>query len=508
MRSTLLLSIILTSHAAADTQSWVIDTQEDWQQHTAAQTNLEVKDGLANPTARDSTFRSKLKTFDRKRSAQSIMFEQSPIWQNWTEVPNVGPPNLRDAPVVLCLGRNNYWMFGRYSGIGAPKKKRGKKPAPKKPVPVTEAFAPQPAKLKGFDVPLMTTPDPHQFNAPGGLKKGKGGYHAWQSRDMVNWVHHGAVTEGFSRWVTSAEYVDGKFYIYYDYPNDQDPHVYVDEDLTDGVPGKNMGIAVKDPSHGSDSGVIRDEDGRFHVIFEDWSPISANKRSWDSPLAGHAVSANGVSDFKIVKPAVDNRTKPTGKFATYKHPHWLQHPDWKSNIAKYEIHEPEQEAFGDWAAIRVGGQYYLFGDYDPVGGHQMAVGWFTSSSLDKKFTWCDKIGKGHPDPDIGFAEGKFYLITQFRQDFVSPGPWVEEVQARVGVDTNNDGKIDQWTKWQKVTETYDYKPGFAKLINKTDAAIDLSDLPDGFGFQFEFRMTDTTENKSKPMMDRVTLRFD
>ena len=39
-----------------------------------------------------------------------------------------------------------------------------------------------------------------------------------------------------------------------------------------------MGMAVKDPSHGSDAGFIRDLDGNMHVIIEDWSPISANKR--------------------------------------------------------------------------------------------------------------------------------------------------------------------------------------------------------------------------------------
>ena len=116
-----------------------------------------------------------------------------------------------------------------------------------------------------------------------------------------------------------------------------------------------MGLAFKDPSDGSDCAFIRDEEGKFHVIYEDWSPIDANKRSWDSPLAGHAVSPDGIKDFKIMPPAVDNRTTPTGKFAEYKHPHWLQHPDFKSNIAKYEIHEPRQEAYGDWAAINIGG---------------------------------------------------------------------------------------------------------------------------------------------------------
>ena len=115
-------------------------------------------------------------------------------------------------------------------------------------------FKPQTATLEGFEMALQTTPYSNQYDAPGGLKAGKGGYHAWQSRDMKNWVHHGPVTEGFSKWVTSAEWVDGTALIYYDFPNDQDPHVYVDDDLTDGIPGKDMGLAFNDPSDGSDCG--------------------------------------------------------------------------------------------------------------------------------------------------------------------------------------------------------------------------------------------------------------
>jgi hypothetical protein len=307
--------------------------------------------------------------------------------------------------------------------------------------------------------------------------------------------------------MTTAEYVDGKFYFYYDYPNDQDPHLYIDSDPTDGLPGDNKGLAFKDPSDGSDCAFIRDADGKFHVIYENWSPIDTNKRSWDSPLAGHAVSDDCMKDFTILPPAIDNRTTPTGEVAEYKHPHWMQHPDWKSNIAKYNVHSPEQEAYGDWASICIGGQYYLFGDYDPVGEHQMSTGWFTSSSLDKPFTWCDHIGNGHPDPDIAFAEDQFYLLTQQKTDYVSPGPWVESVEARVGVDVDKDGKIDQWTDWQEVKESYDYKKGLVKHVEKTAASIDLSSLPEAYGFQFEFKMTDTTENKSQPIMDKVTLDF-
>jgi hypothetical protein len=352
-------TIVLAVSTYARAGDWSIDSQSEWTSASGDQKNLVIKNGMVTPIATTATFSSKLHRFDKKRSAASIVFEQSPIWQNWQPVTNIGPSNLQDAPVLLCIEPGNYWMFGRYGG--QPRRRKGQKPKPLPP------FKAEPATLDGFDVPLQTTRFPNQFNAPGGLKPGKGGYHAWQSRDMKNWVHHGPVTEGFSRWVTSAEWIDGKALIYYDFPNDQDPHVYVDDNLFDGKPGKNMGIAVKDPSHGSDAGFIRDLDGKMHVIIEDWSPINASKRSWDSPLAGHAVSPNGIDGFKFLKPPVDNRTKPTGKIATYKHPHWAKEDpkNYKTNVAEYEVHEPEQEAYGDWAAISIGGQYYLFGDYDP-----------------------------------------------------------------------------------------------------------------------------------------------
>ena len=489
------LTISAIQHKSMDDEpgnekgQWIIDTQETWEAQAADTTNIRIKEGLVHPTSSKAIFKSKMKRFNRKHSAQSILFEQSPDWQNWKPVSNAQPSNLQDAPVFLSLGPNNYWIFGRYG-----------------PLKGEESFHAEAAELEGFDIELTTTPDPHQFDAPGSRAPHKKGYHAWQSRDMVNWVHHGSVTPEFARWVTTAEYADGKAYIYYDYPNDQDPHLYIDEDLTDGKPGRNMGLAFKDPTHGSDCGFIRDLEGKFHVFYEDWSPINASTHAWDSPLAGHAVSDDGISNFKILDPPVDERTKPTGDTGTYKHPHWLQHPDWDTNIAKYAIHKPEQNAFGDWAAIGIGGQYYLFCDFDPAEGH-MGVAWFTSESLYKPFRRCGRIGRGHPDPDIGFAEGRFYLITQMKNDFVSPGPWVEKVTARVGVDTTNDGEPDAWTDWTEVKETYDYMEGFAKQFSKTPAEIDLNSLPVGYGFCFEFKTSQTTENGVLPVMDKITLNF-
>ena len=472
-------------------EHWRIDTSEEWR-HTAKENEgLTYEDGFATPTGDVCRYLSVTRTFETKRSARSIIIKQSPVWQNWSPIKNIGPSNLWDAPVLLTVGPDDYWIFGRY--------RAGKR----------KGFKPEKAKLAGFAIPLKTTPFPNQFDAPGGLAKGLGGYHAWQSKDMVHWVHHGPVTEKFSCWVTSAEYVDGKAYIYYDYPNDQDPHLYIDDDLTDGKPGRNMGLAFKDPSHGSDCAFIRDPQGRFHVIYEDWSPVNAFTHSCDSPLAGHAVSADGTGNFKILSPAVDRRTEPTGKIGEYRHPHWTKEDpkNFPSNVGKYEVHEPEQDAFGDWAAISIGGQYYLFSDYHPA-NDEIRVAWFTSPSLDKQFEFCGEMGRGHPDPDIAFAEGQFYLVTQMKTDFVSPGPWVEQVEVRVGADTIKDGIIDTWTDWQEVKETYGYIPGFSKQIACSPASMDLSDLPAGFGFGFEFRARDTTENASKPIIDSITISFD
>jgi hypothetical protein len=323
---------------------------------------------------------------------------------------------------------------------------------------------------------------------------------------MLNWVHHGPVSDYKSRWMTTAEYKDGNFYLYYDNPNDQDPHLIIDSDLTDGKIGNDIGLVFADPSNGSDNAVIRGSDGKFHFIYEDWSPLNASKQAWDSPLAGHAISDDGIKDWKILPPALDLRTKPTGKIKEYRHPH--QFPP----MLKYNEHLPKQDAFGDWASILIGDRYYLFGDYDPAsnkkGGKGMSAAWFTSESLDQPFTLCGNIGHGHPDPDITFAEGQFYLITQFNEDFVSPGPWVDGVQGRAGVDTDNDGKIDQWTKWQSVKESYDHKPGYAKHVVKTPAVIDTKILAKGYGFQFEIKVTAPNGAVAKPVLDKVTVGFE
>ncbi len=432
---------------------WQINDNQSWIQATSTSENLVFKNGLASPSKKTAQYSSVVKQYAEKRTAQSITFEQSNLWKNWKEVPNVGPKNTSDAPILLPVADGDYWYLSRYN----------------KKDPVTQKAVP--------------------------------GYHAFHSTDMENWTHYGPVSDHRSRWVTTAEHVDGTFYIYYDYPNDEDPHLFIDRDLKDGKLGEDIGMAFNDPSHGSDCAIIRDTDGQFHLIYENWDHIDAKTHSWDAPVAGHAVSPDGINDFKILDYAVDDRTTPTGKFATFTHP-------FNPEIMRYEIHEPEQNAYGDWTAINVGGQYFLFCDYHPA-NDKIRIGKWTSDSLDEQFTFTGELGMGHPDPTIGFAEGQFYLLQQRgNTDFISPGPWVDGVEARAGVDTNNDGTIDQWTPWHELTESYQLKPGFSRVVDKTPATIDLSQLPAGYGFAFEYKTQDIEGQTARPEMSKVAIRLD
>lgn len=503
--------LVVTSCATQDvafkeTINWKIDTQEEWLAEVSTLSELNIKDGLVSSDKQSIIIKSGLKQFDVMKSAASITVSQSPTWDNWEPVENLGPSNIDDAPIFLKRAPGDYWVFARIEGH-----KRG----------LYVATGDQ-VQVQGFDYPLYETKFENQYDAPGALNQSLGGYHAWQSRDMKTWIHHGSVSDTEAKWMTSAEQVGSKTYLYYDFPNDQDPHLIIDDDLFDGEMGTKMGMAFNDPSNGSDSAIIRDLEGKFHLILEDWSPINARERSWDSPLASHAVSDDGISNFKLVSPAVDYRTTPTGEMKQHVHPGW--HKEDPENYsatatnprsgapvatAEYELHTPEQDAFGDWAAIAIGDQYYLFGDYDRAGLHgreNMKIGIFTSSDIYEPFSLIGAVGQGHPDPDIMFAEGKFYLISQ-TDDFVSPGPWVDGVDIRVGVDIDNDQIIDHWSEWSTVKETYDHIDGFSKQVKRHPARADLSSLPAGYGFSFEIRLSTPTASIAKPTLDWLQIDF-
>ncbi len=434
---------------------WSVDEESEWTAATLAASNQTVSGGTVEPTADESLFTSVVKSYSVKKKPVSITFEQSPVWDNWTSITGVQPHD-QNAPILLPVADGDYYFLDemRYGGV-------------------------------------------------------TDGYYAWHSTNMVDWTACGQITIDIHKWVTTAEYKDGQFYIFVDYPNDHTPHLYIDDDLKDGTPGTFMDMVFNDPSHGSDSAVMRDNaDGLFHIISEDWTPIKASTHSWDSPIATHASSADAVNGFTAGEhvPPIDLRTLPTGTYSSFTHPHVSG--THISNPCVYEIHDPEQDAFGDWTFIKVGDRYFLFADYDHEDGSTMSCALFAGDSIYEQYELVNDIKcGGHPDPTIGFAEGKFYLITQYT-DFTSPGPWVEGIEARAGVDTDGDGAVDQWTAWQSVSESYDHTPGFARVVTTTPAQLDLSELAEGYGFQFEFRVDDTVVTGVSPIMDSVVMEFE
>lgn len=75
-----IVSLALTIGASAWAgDAWVVDTQEDLTGATATQSNIDFKDGVANPTDESASFSSQVKRFDSNRKAASITFDQSPI---------------------------------------------------------------------------------------------------------------------------------------------------------------------------------------------------------------------------------------------------------------------------------------------------------------------------------------------------------------------------------------------------------------------------------------------
>jgi hypothetical protein len=158
--------------------------------------------------------------------------------------------------------------------------------------------------------------------------------------------------------------------------------------------------------------------------------------------------------------------------------------------------------------IKVGEQYYIFCDYDSHDEEKsMRVGRWRSNDIAKTFEWDGEIGEGfHPDPTVGFAEGKFYLLVQRNEsDFISDGPWVDGVEIRVGVDTDNDGKTDEWTPYTKVKETYKQKEGFVRVIESQPAQLDLSGLSEGYAFKVEMKLNN--KDDFSPVIDAVEVQL-
>ena len=128
------LSLVATLLVGIEVQAadWTIDSADDWTKNIKSAEGATVADGSVSPKAKTATIATKVHASDVKRSAKSLVVTQSAIWQNWNPIENLGPVNLADAPVLLTVGPDNYWMFGRYGG-GQPRRKKGQKPKPLPP---------------------------------------------------------------------------------------------------------------------------------------------------------------------------------------------------------------------------------------------------------------------------------------------------------------------------------------------------------------------------------------
>ena len=127
-------------------KNWSIKSTKDWAECIEHNQGVAVKEGTVSPSEQSGMIRTKLKAFKKKRSAKTLTISQSPLWQNWNPRPRIAPKNLRDAPVFLAKGPDDYWMFGRYGGFGNS---------------ASKGFKAKDAKLEGFDIPLK----PHHYQA-------------------------------------------------------------------------------------------------------------------------------------------------------------------------------------------------------------------------------------------------------------------------------------------------------------------------------------------------------
>ena len=236
MKNITVILVYLLILGQASAEVWTIDSADEWSAAQDKSTGLVLKNGFAEPQKNTASFASVVKRFKQPRKLHRVVFKQSPVWDNWTQIDDITPDGLGNAHVFLPVAPGDYYVLAE--------------------------------KAQKIDYPKgLSADERREYKKKHGAKtKADSGYHAWHSADLENWEYCGKVCN--SRWVTTAEYAKGKFYIYYDKPNDEEPHLVIDEDLKDGVVGKEMGMVFDDPSHGSDIAIFRDEDGSFHIINE------------------------------------------------------------------------------------------------------------------------------------------------------------------------------------------------------------------------------------------------
>ena len=92
-------------------ESWVVESQGDWTAARRAAQNVELAVGFAKPKADKASFQSVVKTFPTNRKLSSVVFEQSPVWDNWKQIDDITPPGAGNAYVFLPVAPGDYYFF-------------------------------------------------------------------------------------------------------------------------------------------------------------------------------------------------------------------------------------------------------------------------------------------------------------------------------------------------------------------------------------------------------------
>ena len=103
--------VLLVTAPPAVAESWVVESQDDWTAARGAADNVELTDGFAKPKADNASFQSVVKTFSKKRKLSSVVFEQSPVWDNWEAIDDVTPSGAGNAYVFLPVAPGDYYFF-------------------------------------------------------------------------------------------------------------------------------------------------------------------------------------------------------------------------------------------------------------------------------------------------------------------------------------------------------------------------------------------------------------
>ena len=99
LRNYLTSIVLLVAAAPAVAESWVVESQGDWIAARRAAQNVELADGFAKPKADKASFHSVVKTFPTNRKLSSVVFEQSPVWDNWEKIDDITPPGAGNRGV-------------------------------------------------------------------------------------------------------------------------------------------------------------------------------------------------------------------------------------------------------------------------------------------------------------------------------------------------------------------------------------------------------------------------